>query len=29
VANKLVKQAYGIAKSEIQYDADYRGILTQ
>jgi len=29
VANKLVKQAYGIAKSELAYDPDYRSVLVR
>jgi len=28
VANKLIKQAFGIAKSGIPYDSNYRSILT-
>lgn len=29
VANKLVKQAYGIAKSELAYDPNYRSVLVK
>jgi len=29
VANKLIKQAYGIAKSELAYDANYRSVLVK
>jgi len=28
VANKLIKQAFGIAKSGIPYDSSYRSFLT-
>jgi transposase len=27
VANKLVKQAYGIAKSDLAYDPNYKSVL--
>jgi len=27
VSNKLIKQAFGIAKSELYYDENYRGSL--
>ena len=29
VANKLIKQAYGIAKSELSYDPNYRSVLVK
>ncbi|MDH3324835.1 MAG: IS110 family transposase [Candidatus Peregrinibacteria bacterium] len=29
VANKLIKQAYGIAKSELAYDPNYRSVLVK